>query len=221
MVTLPAWRVINTPGLGDTLVDSATVKQLVEHDFASYYSENPASDFAFQVWINNAKVSATVLILGVLIIPSLHVLYVNMENTGGIAGYMISYGRADVFFGLLLPHGLLELTCVFVAAGAGLRLGWAWIAPGPRSRSRAMAEEGRAGGAIALGLAVVLAVSGLVEAFVTPSVLPVGARLAIGALVWVALLTYVFTLGRVAARAGNTGDLDPADRSAEVPAEAA
>lgn len=218
---LLAWRVINTPGLGAGLVDPQTVQQLVEHDFEAYYSENPAADFAFQVWLNNAKVSATALILGVLILPTLHVLYQNMENTGVIAGYMIGAGRSDVFFGLILTHGLLELTCVFVAAGAGLRLGWAWIAPGPRSRSQALAEEGRAAGAIALGLVVVLGISGLIEAFVTPSHLPVWARLTIGTLAWLAFLTYVFTLGRRAARAGRTGDLDPSERSAEVPAEAA
>ena len=221
VAALIAWRVINTPGLGDTLVDSAQVKQLVEHDFAAYYTANPASDFAFLVWVNNAKVAATALLLGVLIIPTLHVLYQNMENTGVIAGYMIGYGRADVFFGLILPHGLLELTCVFVAAGAGLRLGWAWIAPGPRSRSLAMAEEGRAAGAIALGLALVLLVSGLVEGFVTGSRLPVWGRLGIGATVWAAFLAYVFTLGRRAVRAGRTGDLDPSERSSEVPAESA
>ena len=101
---------------------------------------------------------------------------------------MIDAGRADVFYGLILPHGLLELTIVFVAAGAGLRLGWSWIAPGPRTRTEALATEGRAVGAIALGLAVWLLISGLVEGFVTPSTLPAWARITIGALVWLAFL---------------------------------
>ena len=118
---------------------------------------------------------------------------------------MVEAGRADVFYGLLLPHGLLELTIIFVAAGAGLRLGWSWIAPGPRTRSQALATEGRAVGALAIGLGVWLLISGLVEGFVTPSTLPAWARLAIGATVWLAFLVYVFTLGRRAARAGETG----------------
>ena len=57
---------------------------------------------------------------------------------------MIAAGRADVFYGLLLPHGLLELTIIFVAAGAGLRLGWSWIAPGPRTRASSPGQRGRA-----------------------------------------------------------------------------
>ena len=158
--------------------------------------------------------------LGIAIIPVLVLLWVNIANVGAIGGFMVAAGRADVFYGLLLPHGLLELTIIFVAAGAGLRLGWCWIAPGQRTRSQALATEGRAAGAMALGLAVWLLISGLVEGFVTPSTLPAGARLAIGATVWLAFLIYVFTLGRRAARAGETGDV-PEELTAPVPTEAA
>ena len=156
-----------------------------------------------------------------LIVPVVVVLWINMANVGAIAGFMISAGRADVFYGLLLPHGMLELTIIFVAAGAGLRLGWSWIAPGPRTRSSALATEGRAVGAIALGLGVWLLVSGLVEGFVTPSRLSAFERLAIGTAVWLAFLTYIFTLGRRAVRAGVTGDVDAEELEATVPQEAA
>jgi uncharacterized membrane protein SpoIIM required for sporulation len=105
------------------------------------------------------------------------VLWFNIANLGVIGGFMVGAGRSDVFYGLLLPHGLLELTIIFVAAGAGLRLGWSWIAPGKRTRGEALAVEGRAVAALALGLAVWLLLSGLVEGFVTPSTLPAGARL--------------------------------------------
>ncbi len=94
---------------------------------------------------------------------------------------MLSVGKGGEFFSLILPHGMLELTAVFVAGGAGLRLGWSWIAPGARPRSVALAETGRATGVISLGLIGVLAVSGAIEAFVTPSGLPTAARIGIGA----------------------------------------
>lgn len=220
VATIVAWRVINTPGLASSLASSAQIKQLVDHDFASYYSENPATDFAVQIWLNNALVTASCLILGIAILPVLVVLWSNISNLGLIGGFMISAGRGDVFAGLILPHGLLELTIIFVAAGAGLRLGWSWIAPGKRSRSQALITEGRAVGAIALGLAVWLLLSGMVEAFVTPSTLPAWARVSIGAVVWLAFLTYVFTLGRRAARTGATGDVEE-ELEATVPTEVA
>jgi uncharacterized membrane protein SpoIIM required for sporulation len=120
---------------------------------------------------------------------------------------MVANDRAGLFFGLIMPHGLLELTAVFVAAGAGMRLGWQWIDPGPRPRSVALAQEGRAAVTIALGLVVVLAVSGVIEAFVTPSGLPTWARITIGALALVGFLAYVGVYGQRAEGAGATGDI--------------
>ena len=55
---------------------------------------------------------------------------------------------------------------------------------------------------------MVLAVSGVIEAFVTPSALPTWARIGVGVLAELAFLTYVFTLGRRAVAAGDTGDLE-------------
>ena len=217
VAVLIAWRVLNTPGLAQSLLTDAAAKQLVDHDFASYYTENPAADFALQVWLNNARVAAVCLVLGIALVPVIVVLWANVSNLGVIAGFMIDAGRADVFYGLILPHGLLELTIIFVAAGAGLRLGWSWIAPGPRTRSQALATEGRAVGAIALGLAVWLLISGVVEGFVTGSVLPAWARVSIGAVVWLAFLTYVFVLGRRAVAAGRTGDVADEELDAAVP----
>ena len=46
-------------------------------------------------------------------------LWDNALNVGVIGGVMIGNGRADVFFGLITVHGLLELTCVFIAGGVG------------------------------------------------------------------------------------------------------
>lgn len=184
------------------------IRQLVDEDFANYYSENPAQSFAAQVWTNNALVAAGVLVLGVTLVGVVVLLYVNAANVGIIGGLMIGTGHSAEFFGLISPHGILELTAVFVAAGAGLRLGWTLIDPGPLPRGRALAERGRATVTVALGLVVVLAVTGIIEAFVTPSGLPTWTRVGIGVLAEAAFLGYVFTLGRRAARAGETGDLE-------------
>jgi uncharacterized membrane protein SpoIIM required for sporulation len=143
-----------------------------------------------------------------------------MLNLGVGIGLMSSAGRLDVFLGLILPHGLLELTAVFVAAGTGLRLGWTVIDPGPRTRRVALAEEGRAALGMAIGLALVLFVSGAIEGFVTPSGLPTWARISIGVLAELAFLAYVYVLGGRAVRAGDTGDVEEHERSATVPTAA-
>nr|WP_269330117.1 stage II sporulation protein M [Kineosporia babensis] len=183
------------------------IQQLVNNDFENYYSENAASGFAVQVWTNNAWVAALCFVLGITGIGVVWVLAQNALNLGLTAGLMAANDRLGLFFGLITPHGLLELTAVFVAAGAGLKVFWAWVDPGARTRARAVGEEGRAMVTIAIGLVVVLLVSGVVEAFVTPSPLPTWARIAIGFVVWAVFVGYIWRFGKPAAQAGETGDL--------------
>ncbi|MGW5372089.1 stage II sporulation protein M [Streptomyces sp. NPDC004009] len=190
-------------------------------EYETYYSSHPAASFAAQVWTNNAQAAAMCLVLGVFLgLPVLFILFENMLNLGVGIGLMSSAGRLDTFLGLVLPHGLLELTAVFVAAGTGLRLGWTLVDPGPRSRRAALAEEGRAAIGMAIGLALVLFVSGAIEGFVTPSGLPTWERIGIGIAAELAFLAYVFVLGRRAVRAGRTGDIEAAERSSTVPTAA-
>ncbi|MFJ9681237.1 stage II sporulation protein M [Streptomyces sp. NPDC101194] len=190
-------------------------------EYETYYSSHPAASFAAQVWTNNARAAAMCLVLGAFLgIPVIWILFVNVLNLGVGIGLMSSAGRLDTFLGLILPHGLLELTAVFVAAGTGLRLGWTVIDPGPQSRRSALAKQGRAAMGMAIGLALVLFVSGVIEGFVTPSGLPTWARIALGITAELAFLGYVYILGGRAARAGDQGDLDPTERSAELPVAA-
>jgi uncharacterized membrane protein SpoIIM required for sporulation len=203
---LGAW-VAGHPGVQSQLIPQAELDRLVDTDFESYYSTYAHGSFAAQVWTNNAWIAAVCIALGVLGVPVIYLLWQNVANVGLIGGVMVSHGRADLFFSLILPHGMLELTAVFVAAGTGLRLFWAWVDPGPRTRSQALAEEGRAAFAVAVGLVGVLAVSGFIEAFVTPSGLPTAVRIGIGVLAEIGFLAYVFVLGRRAVAAGQTGDV--------------
>ncbi len=213
---LGVWVAAN-PSVQSSIAAPEEVRQLVEHDFEDYYSTYPASSFAAQVWTNNAWVAAGALILGVTLLPVIFILWTNALNVGVTGGLMAAHGKLDIFFGLITPHGLLELTAVFVAAGAGLRVGWAWIDPGGRSRGEALAEAGRSAVGIAIGLAGVLLISGIIEAFVTPSGLPTWGRIAIGVAAWAAFIAYVWTYGRHAARAGETGDIATRDRADALP----
>ncbi|WP_067825982.1 stage II sporulation protein M [Nocardia inohanensis] len=165
-------------------------------EFETYYSEHPHDAFAAKVWTNNAGVAAAALFTGVLILPAVYVLFMNAVNLGVSAGLMAEAGRLEAFFGFILPHGMLELTAIFVAGGAGLKLGWTLIDPGRESRPQALARQGRATAVIALGLVLVLLVSGFIEGFVTPSGLPAALRIGIGALAEIGFLAYVFGRGR-------------------------
>ncbi|WFF08682.1 stage II sporulation protein M [Micromonospora sp. WMMD1076] len=197
------WFVAGNPDTAAAFVGPEAARQLVDSGFAGYYTEFAAPTFAFHLWTHNAWLAAQCLAAGVLVVPVLWLLWQNALNIGVVGGVMISYGRADVFFGMITPHGLLELTGIFVAAGVGLRTAWAWIAPPAHlGRGRALAEAGRLAAVVAAGLVGVFAVSALIEAFVTPAPVPIPLRVAAGAAVWLAFLAYALVLGRRAVRAG-------------------
>jgi uncharacterized membrane protein SpoIIM required for sporulation len=212
--------VAGNPEVQSSLATPEEVRELTEHGFAAYYSSGPAGSFGARVWTNNAFVAATCLVSGVLLLPVAWILLQNALNLGASAGLMASTGRLDQFFGLIIPHGLLELTCVFIAAGAGLRLGWTVIDPGPLPRAEAVAAAGRATVGMALGVALALLVAGSIEAFVTPSGLPGWVKIAIGVLAEALFLTYLFVLGRRASRAGEIGDIAASERSDQAPTSA-
>jgi uncharacterized membrane protein SpoIIM required for sporulation len=214
---LLGWWVARSPGVQAALLPGSQVQQLVNHQFQHYYSQYAATSFAAKVWTNNVWVAAESLIFGIVLgLPTLVVLFANAANAGVEGGLMVAHGKGALFFALILPHGMLELSAVFLAAATGLRLGWCIIDPGPRPRGRALAEEGRSSLTIALGLIVVLLVSGVIEAFVTPSPLPAWARIGIGAVAEAAFLSYVFLLGRRAVAAGRTPDMEYAPDAAPV-----
>jgi uncharacterized membrane protein SpoIIM required for sporulation len=203
--------IATSPDALRALGSDATVKQYVERDFVDYYSENPAASFAGAVWTNNAWIAAQAVALGITGFWVPMILFSNAQGLGIAAGVFAAVGKSDVFFSYILPHGLMELTAVFIACAAGLKIFWAIVSPGPRTRGQAVAAEGRSLITVALGLVVVLFVSGLVEGFVTPSSLPVWAKITIGAAVLAAYWTYVLVWGRRAYRSGASGDLDSAD----------
>ncbi|WP_415952665.1 stage II sporulation protein M [Streptomyces sp. KLOTTS4A1] len=214
------WWIGTHPEVQSAIAAPEELRQLTRPggDYETYYSSHPAASFAAQVWTNNAQAAAMCLVLGAfLCFPVLWILFLNMLNLGVGIGLMSSAGRLDTFLGLVLPHGLLELTAVFVAAGTGLRLGWTVIDPGQRTRRAALAEEGRAALGMAIGLALVLFVSGLIEGFVTPSGLPTWARITIGIVAELAFLLYVYVVGGRAVRTGEQGDVAEQERSASVP----
>ena len=117
------------------MLSPAEVQAAGQHRLRELLQRVRRRQFASRVWTNNAWVAALCIALGVLGLPVVFLLLQNIVNLGVIGWTDGRHGRADLFFGLILPHGMLELTAVFVAAGVGLRIFWAWVEPGPGAGS--------------------------------------------------------------------------------------
>ncbi|WP_309128044.1 stage II sporulation protein M [Microbacterium sp.] len=199
-----AW-IASDPALIATLGLPADLKQYAEEDFTDYYG--PMASFAGMVWSNNAMIALQCVLFGVTGLWPLWILVQNAVSLGVATAIMAAHDRLDVMILHILPHGLLEMTSIFVAGAAGLHLFWAWAAPGRRTRGEALAAEGRALATVAIGLVFALFLSGLVEGFVTGSGLPWAVKIGIGAAALGVFLLYMLLVGRRAVRRGETGDL--------------
>lgn len=202
-----------SPAALDAAIPPALQDAIVAEDFVDYYRELPSAEFAAQVGFNNIQVAFLAFSTGIAGgLFTVYVLVVNAANVGFVGGLFHARGVAEVFWGFITPHGLIELTAVFVAAASGLALGMSWIVPGDRSRADALREEASRAITVVTGLVVVFAVAALVEGFVTGAALPTWLRVGVGVVVEVAFLAYAWVLGRAAASRSLSGTLRQADR---------
>ncbi len=197
---LQIW-VAKSPAAFSGVGDKAATAAYVDNEFQDYYSSQPAEDFASEVFFNNVRVAVLAFVTGIFLCVLTVLLLIYNGANGGIAGGLFTHvGRWQQFWGLILPHGLLELSAVIVAGAAGLRIGWTVIDPGDRRRMTAIAEEGRRTGAILVGLVGAFAVAALIEGFVTGSGWPTPIRVGIGILAFAVFWGSVLVLGPRAER---------------------
>ena len=200
---IPAFAVGTWIARSDAALEASAPDDVREaylaEDFEDYYSSQPASQFATSVTVNNIRVSIMAFAVGIAGgIGTVYLMVFNGLNVGFAGGLFHAAGEPGKFWGLILPHGLLELTAVIVAGAAGLRLGWTLIDPGDRRRGVALAEEGRRAIPVVIGLFIAFITAGLIEGFITGSSLPTALRVGIGAGVWLLFVLWVLRYGRSA-----------------------
>jgi uncharacterized membrane protein SpoIIM required for sporulation len=145
---------------------------------------------------NNIRVAINVFALGALgCLPGALLLVYNGRMLGTLTGLVVNHGYFLDFYSLVLTHGVLELSAICIAGGAGLLLGWAVIAPGPLTRRDALRRaSGDAFGLLA-GTALLLVAAGLIEAYVTPH-FPAAVRWGVAGTSAVLLASYLALAGR-------------------------
>ncbi len=192
----------------DLAASEAQRAAYVDEAFEDYYSSAPAAEFATSVLINNIQVSFLAFALGVSFgIGTAAVLVFNGVNLGMAWAVFIVAGEQSKFFGLIAPHGLLEMSAIVVAGAAGLSMGWALIAPGDRTRGAAFTEEARRSIVVILGLMIAFVIAGIIEAYVTPGLSTVP-RVAIGVVVEAVAVAYIVAFGRRAEALGFSGQIN-------------
>ncbi len=126
-----------------------------------------ASSFIMQ---NNIQVAFLAFGLGVLVgLPTVWVLVLNGLILGGLSGLTAHYGIAFELWTFVIGHGVIELSTIFIAGGAGLSLGWAIIRPGLYSRRDALTMAARRAVRLVIGCVPLLVLAGCIEGFISPA----------------------------------------------------
>lgn len=159
-------------------------------------NERPyASSFIMQ---NNIQVAFLAFGSGILGgIVTVWIMVFNGLLLGGITG-LTSYH--DIGFDLwtfVIGHGVIELSVIFIAGGAGLTLGWAIIQPGLMRRRDALALAARKSVRLIIGCVPLLVIAGTIEGFISPAEsIPWPIKWGIGLVSGVLLYSYLLLAGR-------------------------
>ncbi len=123
---------------------------------------------------------------------TIYVLAVNGMMLGSYAGFFALQNHSLPFWGLILPHGIMELTAIFICATGGLMLGRAVVIPGDYRRSDAVKLAGKKAVLLLSGTVPLFVIAAIIEGFITPAPLHSYARLAFAAFTLAGLIYYFF-----------------------------
>jgi len=99
-------------------------------------------------------------------------LFVNGMMLGLVIGLFQNYHALNYLLTFVAGHGVLELTAIFISAGAGFRLAKALIAPGDRTRRDALVLEGRIAARMIGAVVTLLVIAGTIEGLLSASDAP-------------------------------------------------
>lgn len=146
---------------------------------------------------NNIRVSFIAFALGILgAVFTALVIFYNGAILGAFAGAMTHVGQHHNFWPGILPHGVVELSATCLAGAAGLSLGWALLAPGRYRRRDALVMAALDSVKLVIGVVFLLIFAGLVEAFLSHSLLSRSFKVTFGIASGVALYAYLFFTAR-------------------------
>ena len=148
---------------------------------------------ATSIIANNVQVTFAAFAMGITFgLGTLLVLISNGVSIGGVFGLYASKGIGSLLVAFVAPHGVLELTAICIAGGAGFLLAAALLVPGNRSRGEALKENGRRAIRLIAASTFLLLIAGTLEGFVSPiEWWPLEAKLAVSGVTAVFLYLYL------------------------------
>ena len=154
---------------------------------------------AANIMQNNIRVTIMTFALGAMLgLGTIYYLAYNGANIASVLALTYQAGFGNDLVTFMVGHGVMELSCIFIAGGAGLLIGSAMILPGDLSRADALKTRGMEAVRLMMGVAVLLVVAAIIEGFISPAPINPRIKFGIGALTGLALYSYLLFAGREA-----------------------
>lgn len=149
------------------------------------------------IMTNNIQVAFVCFAGGILVgVPTVYELVQNGIMVGTLGAMAAHYGVSDQLWSFIAPHGVIELSVIFMAGGAGLMLGDAVLRPGLLRRRDAVPRAARLSLQLVAGGIPLLMIAGTIEGFFSPSDAPDALKLAVSAFTGVVLYSYLLASRR-------------------------
>ena len=149
------------------------------------------------VGTNNIRVTLNAFALGATFgLGTLFYMAVNGLSHAATVALTFRAGYGDEMLTFMAAHGVIELTCIFIAGGAGMLFGTALIFTGDRPRFDNLRLRGRESALLIAGCVPLLALAAAIEGFISPSTLPPSFKLTVAAVTGLALYAYLLLAGR-------------------------
>ncbi|WP_078548782.1 stage II sporulation protein M [Litchfieldia alkalitelluris] len=144
------------------------------------------------IMTNNIQVAILAFAGGVTFgLLTVYLLIYNGIIIGALAALFWHYGKTYEFWAYIVPHGMIELTAIFIAGGSGLLMGYKLFVPGPYSRAFQLKQQAKRSVQLLLGTIPLFVIAGVIEGFITPAAISLEAKYIVALLTVIILFLYI------------------------------
>lgn len=143
------------------------------------------------IMVNNISVSLRAFVFGITFgLGTIYVLFSNGALLGALTSLIYMYGSPLKYWSLILPHGVIELTAIFISGAAGLMIAKYLLIPGELSRRHSLIYGAKKSASLILGVVLMLVIAGIIEGFYTPLNIAETTKLVFAGITGIALAIY-------------------------------
>jgi uncharacterized membrane protein SpoIIM required for sporulation len=143
------------------------------------------------IMVNNISVSLKAFVMGITLgLGTIYLLFFNGALLGALTALIYNYGNPINYWSLILPHGIIELTAIFISGAAGLIIAKSILLPGEYSRKHALIKASKKSISLIVGVIFMLIIAGIIEGFFTPLNISAVSKLIFAAISGIILILY-------------------------------